>query len=123
MDLVIDLLSWALLLSGAFFLLLAGFGVLRLPDVFTRLHAAGMGDTMGVALTVSGLMLQAGLTLVTVKLLLIWLFVWFTSPISGHSVARSALLAGVKPILSGRGQLEEAEEARIDLRSHGGGAP
>lgn len=120
MDLVIDLLSWGLLLSGAFFLLLAGIGVLRLPDVFTRLHAAGMGDTLGVALTVAGLMLQAGLTSVTVKLLLIWLFVWFTSPISGHSVVRSALLAGVKPMLSGSGQREAAEEARLELRSDGG---
>jgi multicomponent Na+:H+ antiporter subunit G len=98
---VIDLLSWAFLLSGAFFMLVAGLGVLRLPDVFTRMHAAGLKDTLGAALTLVGLMLQAGFTLVAVKLLLIWLFLWFTSPVASHAVVRAALSAGLRPILSG----------------------
>lgn len=103
MEVVIDLLSWALLLAGAFFMLVSGVGILRMPDVYTRIHAAGVKDTLGAALTLIGLMLQAGLTLVTVKLLLIWIFLWFTSPVASHSVARAALLGGVRPILV-RGQ-------------------
>lgn len=99
---MIDILSWVFLLGGAFFLVSAGIGLLRLPDVFTRLHGAGMADTMGVALTTIGLMLQAGLSLVTLKLLLIWLFIWFTSPVAGHSVARSALVGGERPVLHPR---------------------
>ena len=119
---VVDVLTWILLLSGAFFMLVAGAGVLRLPDVFTRLHAAGMKDTLGVAFTITGLMLQAGLTLVTIKLLLIWLFLWFTAPIAGHSVARSALLGGVKPVLGDRHSVTTAEQARRDVSEDRPGA-
>lgn len=112
MEVVTDVLSWLLLLAGAFFLLTSAIGVLRLPDVFTRLHAAGMTDTLGAALTLTGLMLQAGFSLVTVKLLLIWLFLWFTSPVSTHAVARAALLAGIEPILHrGVQRTEEPGEA------------
>lgn len=100
MELVIDGLSWILLLAGAFFMLVSGIGVLRMPDVYTRIHAAGVKDTMGAALTLVGLMLQAGLTLVTAKLFLIWLFLWFTSPVASHSVARAALLGGIRPVLA-----------------------
>ena len=111
MDLVTYYLSWVFLASGAFFMLVAGIGVLRMPDVFTRLHAAGVKDTLGAALTLIGLMLQAGLTLITVKLLLIWLFLWFTSPVSSHSVARAALLGGVKPILGDSHSASNASRA------------
>ncbi|MEX2571881.1 MAG: monovalent cation/H(+) antiporter subunit G [Gemmatimonadota bacterium] len=103
MDLVIDGLSWIFLVSGAFFMLVSGVGVLRMPDVFTRAHAAGVKDTMGAALTLLGLILQAGLTLVTVKLIFIWLFLWFTSPVASHSVARAAVLGGIRPILGRNG--------------------
>ncbi|MQA89029.1 MAG: sodium:proton antiporter [Gemmatimonas sp.] len=113
---MIDILSWVFLASGAFFMLVAGVGVLRMPDVFTRLHAAGIKDTLGAALTIIGLMLQAGLTLVAVKLALIWIFLWFTSPVASHSVARAALLGGVRPILQqtdGDGLESATESARL----------
>ncbi len=103
MDLVIDLLSWVFLVAGAFFMFVAGLGVLRLPDVFSRMHAAGMKDTLGLALTMVGLILQAGFTLVSAKLVLIWAFLWFASPVAGHATARAALLGGVKPVLYRRG--------------------
>jgi multicomponent Na+:H+ antiporter subunit G len=101
MDLVISVLSGAFLFSGAFFVLAAGVGVLRLPDVFSRLHAAGMKDTMGSALTLIGLMFLGGLSLVTVKLILIWILLWFTCSVATHSVARAAFLGGVRPVLAG----------------------
>jgi len=112
-ELVIVVLSWILLLSGSFFMVVAGVGVLRMPDVFTRLHAAGIKDTLGAGLTLVGLMLYGGLSLVTVKLLLIWLFLWFTSPVASHSVARAAILGGIRPILAGAGdEREVAAEIR-----------
>lgn len=107
MELVIEVLSWIFLLSGAFFMLVAGIGVLRMPDVFTRIHAAGIKDTLGAALTLVGLMLHGGLSLITVKLVFIWVFLWFTSPVSSHSVARAALLGGVRPILGREGRRPE----------------
>lgn len=106
---IVDILSWIFLGLGAFFMLVAGVGVLRMPDVFTRIHAAGVKDTLGAAFTLIGLMLQAGFTLITVKLVFIWIFLWFTSPVSSHATARAALLGGVKPILGRLGRNSKTE--------------
>lgn len=97
MALVLDLLSWICILVGAAAALIGGLGLLRLPDVFARMHGAGMIDTLGLGAILLGLMLQAGPTLVTVKLVLILLFVLYTSPITTHALARACLNAGVEP--------------------------
>ena len=60
MTLLVDIASWILLLGGGFFLLVGGIGVLRLPDIFTRMHAAGITDTLGAGLVLLGLIVQAG---------------------------------------------------------------
>ena len=88
---IADGLSWLALLGGVFFIIVGCAGTLRMPDFYTRLHAAGVTDTLGAGLVLLGLMIQAGLTLITVKLALIWLFLWFTSPTAGHALARAAL--------------------------------
>ncbi len=95
---VADIASWVLLLAGVFFSLAGGVGILRLPDLFTRMHAAGITDTMGAGLILIGLAVQAGFTLVTVKLLLILILLFFTSPTSTHALAKAALHGGVKPV-------------------------
>ncbi len=92
---VVDILSWLLLAGGSFFLLVGGIGLLRMPDFFTRLHAAGVTDTAGAGLMMLGLMLQAGFTLVTVKLLLALFFIVFTSPTACHALAKAALQEGL----------------------------
>jgi len=94
---VVDVLSWALLMSGGVFLLVGGIGILRLPDFYCRIHAAGLTDTLGAGLILIGLMVQAGWTLVAVKLLLIFAFLFLTSPTATHALARAALLNGLKP--------------------------
>lgn len=99
MILLRDTLSWLLILGGGFFLVVGAIGVLRLPDFFTRQHAAGITDTMGAGLLLAGLMVQGGLTLVSVKLLLILVFLDFTSPTSTHALAQAALGGGLKPLL------------------------
>jgi multicomponent Na+:H+ antiporter subunit G len=100
MVLVVDVLSWAFIIVGGAFCLIGGLGLLRLPDVFARMHAAGIIDTVGVALVLVGLMLQAGFTLVTVKLIFIIVFIFYTSPVSTHALAQSALSTGIKPQLA-----------------------
>lgn len=95
---VLDVLSWICILGGAFFALAGAVGVLRLPDVFTRLHASGMTDTMGAGLILLGLMFQGGVSLVTAKLVLVLLFLWLTSPISTHALSKAALHQGVRPV-------------------------
>ncbi len=93
-----DLMSWISILGGLFFIVVGSIGVLRFPDVYTRLHAAGMTDTMGAGLVLVGLSFQEGLTLITVRLLMIWAFLLFTSPIGTHALARAALHGKVEPI-------------------------
>lgn len=96
--LVLDALSWLLLGAGAFFTLVGAVGMLRLPDVFARMHAAGMTDTMGAGLILAGLCFQTGDATVAARLLLVGAFLWFTSPISTHALARAALQTGVRPL-------------------------
>jgi multicomponent Na+:H+ antiporter subunit G len=96
---VIDVLSGALLLGGSLVVVVGGIGVLRLPDVYARLHAAGLTDTAGAFLMLSGLALLAGWSLVTVKLIMILLVLWLTSPVSSHALARAALAGNVGPRL------------------------
>ena len=97
MDLALDLISWVFLLAGSFFAITGGIGVIRMPDIFTRLHAAGVTDTGGAGLILIGLMFQGGLTLVTVRLCLILGFLWFSSPVSTYALARAALAGGEEP--------------------------
>jgi multicomponent Na+:H+ antiporter subunit G len=96
-ELVVDLLSFALLMAGSLFALIGGLGLIRLPDFFSRIHGAGITDTMGAGLILTGLMFQSGLSLVTVKLVIILFFMFVTSPTSTHALARSALARGLKP--------------------------
>ena len=100
MDAVIAVLSWILLLSGSFLVLVGGLGLLRLPDFYTRIHAAGITDTLGSWLILGGLALQslgAGMGLVTVKLLMVLVFLVITSPTAGHALAKAAWLRGLEP--------------------------
>ena len=106
MSVLLDMLSWILLLVGAAFALTAALGVVRLPDFFSRTHAAGMLDTMGAGMILLGLGLQEGFTLVSFKLLAVFAFILITGPTAAHALARAADYHGVKPLLSGRDREE-----------------
>ena len=84
---------------GSAFLLIGAIGIIRLPDIFSRMHGAGIIDTMGTAMLFFGMFLQAGFTIVSVKLFMILLFLMFTSPTTTHALARAALDAGLKPLV------------------------
>jgi multicomponent Na+:H+ antiporter subunit G len=94
---LLDTTSWAFLATGSFFVVVGAVGLVRMPDFYTRMHPAGVTDTLGIDLILMGLMLQSGFTLVTVKLLLIGAFLFFTSPTSTHAIANAAFVAGLKP--------------------------
>ena len=79
--------------------IVGGIGMHRFPDFYTRLHAAGTTDTLCAALFLFGLGLQIGLTLASLKLLLIFMFIYFTSPTASHSLANAAMIGGLKPVL------------------------
>jgi len=100
MAVLLDVASWALLLAGSAFCLIGGLGLLRFPDVYARMHASGITDTLGTMLIVAGLALQAGWTQVTIKLVLILIFLLFTSPTSTYALANAAYNRGLKPFLA-----------------------
>ena len=97
MNALIDTASWILLAGGALLSVIGGIGMLRMPDFYTRMHAASITDTAGMILMLAGLMLQAGLTLVTAKLVFVMLFLLITSPTATHALARAALEDGIEP--------------------------
>ncbi len=94
---VLDIISWIMIIGGVAFCLIGGYGLIKLKDVYARLHAASLIDTLGVGLILVGLMFQAGFTLVTAKLLLILVFIFFTSPTATHALARAAINHDVLP--------------------------
>ena len=100
MDLIIYYASWALLSCGAFLCAVGGLGVLRLPDFYSRQHAAGITDTLGAAFVLIGLMLQSGFTLNAAKLVMILVFLLLTSPVATHAIAQAARQSGLKPKVS-----------------------
>ena len=100
---MIDVASWLCLGAGGLACIVGALGLLRMPDLFTRMHAASLVDTVGAGFVLLGLALQAGLTLVTVKLAIIALLIFFTSPTATHALARAALYRGVKPLLAEEG--------------------
>ena len=99
---VLDVLSWICLLGGAVFLLVGAIGLLRFPDFYTRLHAVSVCDTLGAGLVLIGLMLQGGLSLVTVKLLLMFYFMLFSGPTAVHALAEAAFQGKLKPLVEKR---------------------
>lgn len=98
MSAVFDVLSWVLLLAGSFFVFTGAVGLLRLPEFFTRIHSAGVTDTLGAGLMLAAMLLQAGSWTVAAKLFLIFLFMMITGPTSTHALAKAALHGKLTPI-------------------------
>ncbi len=97
--------------AGVFFVLTGIIGILRFPDFYTRLHAAGLTDTLGALGVLSGLMFFAGLSFVSVKLFLILLFLFFTSPTATHALANAAFVSGeiiISPVKQKKGKADQA---------------
>ena len=107
---VVPMLSSLCLLIGIAAMLIGSVGLVRLPDVYSRMHAVGMVDTAGVGFLTLGMMLEAGLSLITVKLVFVGIFVFFTSPIAGHAVVQAAYKDGVKP--EGENKISDKSSSR-----------
>lgn len=99
---LLDIASWILMLAGVGFVIIGTLGLVRLPDVYSRMHATGITDTTGAGLILVSLALQAGLTLVTAKLFLIVIFLLYTTPTSTYALANAAFSRGLQPIEGNR---------------------
>ncbi|MEM0977841.1 MAG: monovalent cation/H(+) antiporter subunit G [Pseudomonadota bacterium] len=100
MSAVIDILSWVCIIGGVFFSVVGAIGMLRFPEFWTRLHAASVAESGGMILLVLGMCLQAGWSLILVKLILIGFFLFVTGPTSSHAVANAALVSGQNPVVA-----------------------
>ena len=94
---LIEILSWISILGGAFFLFVGSLGMIRLQDFWSRLHAASIIDSAGAGLLLFGMMLQTGFALITVKLVIIVVFLFLTGPTASHAVANAAFVSGSQP--------------------------
>lgn len=98
----IEILSWVLIIAGGGFSIVGAVGSLRFPDFWSRLHAASVTDSAGMILLIAGMCLQAGWSLIAVKLIIIGIFLFITGPTSTHAVANAAYVSGLKPLRNTR---------------------
>lgn len=92
-------LGAGVVLIGSLFVIAGSVGVIRFPDFYTRMHAASVTDTLGATLVLGGMMLLAGWSLNTFKLLMMWVFLFMTGPAASNAAAHAALRAGLEPML------------------------
>jgi multicomponent Na+:H+ antiporter subunit G len=97
MSLLLDILSGILLLTGSVFLLLGGIGLLRFPDFYSRLAAAGLTDTLSAIGILLGLLLQVDSVPVAAKLIFTLLFLLFTAPLASLALAKAARHGRLEP--------------------------
>lgn len=112
MDSLLYIIKWFFIGGGSFFVLTGALGVLRFPDLFTRLHAASVTDTLGAGMLLTGLMIEAGFTLITIKLIFILIFLFLTSPTSAYALAKAALHGGYKPLLKQDPEMHKNPKSR-----------
>lgn len=94
---MIDLLGGAFLVLGSVVILVGSLGLLRLPDCFSRLHAAGVIDTLGAWLMLLGLLVLSTSVIIAFKVLLLIILLFFLSPVNSHGLSRTALKSGLRP--------------------------
>ena len=98
MDLIQDIITAICFFIGSLSIIIGACGLIKLPDVFSRVHAAGMIDTGGTAFFLLGMIVQTGWSLITVKLLLVGIFIFFTSPVTSHVTVNLARQKKLIPI-------------------------
>jgi len=111
-NIIIDISSALFLLIGSFLVVSGGIGILRFPDFYTRMHAAGVTDTLATAMILIGLMLQIPDGIVVVKLVIILLMTLLISPTASHALAQAALRNGLMP------KLNKAHDSKKEFSSN-----
>ena len=96
MSALLEALSWALILGGVFFSITGALGLLRFPELYCRIHAAGLTDTLGATLLLAGLLLQTDSFWVGVKLVMIAVILHVTSPTGTYALVQAAYARGIR---------------------------
>lgn len=111
MNLLLELLSGLCLLCGGFLCLTGGVGLLRLPDFFARVHAAGLTESLAAPLLLFGLALQMGWSLELIKVFIILFLLLGINPTATHAMAKAALHGGQRPVIEDEERAMTAEDA------------
>jgi multicomponent Na+:H+ antiporter subunit G len=114
---VFQVVSLVLVSAGAFFLLVGSLGIVRLPDFYSRTHATGKSDTLGLMLALLGLAVHEGLEINSAKLLVAIVFVALTSPVGTHALTRAAYQSGLRPWFKGDPVPEDPTEPHTDAEA------
>ncbi len=96
---IIEVTGWIFMFFGAFFTFTGALGMLRMPDFYTRIHPAGLTDSLGVPLILIGVAIQSGFGLYALKILFLIFFLFLTGPTTTHVIAKSAALTDLKPYI------------------------
>lgn len=91
------ILSWLFIIPGCFFLISSAFGILRFSDFFVKVHIASVGDSCAMPLILFGIAVQNGFTQFSLKITMLILFIFITSPASCHALAKSAIISNILP--------------------------
>ena len=110
MSLALDLLAWALIVVGSLFSIVGGLGIVRFPDFYTRVHAAGVTDSLGATLVLFGCMVEAGFTQITLKLMLVLFFLLVTSPTATHALVKAAFAGGLGLDIPGPDRVRDPDD-------------
>lgn len=106
----LEVISWSAILLGSLLCIIGAIGLVRFPEFWSRLHAASVIESGGTILLLIGLTLQAGFTLIALKLIAILIFVFLTSPTATHAIASAAMVAGLVPNYQYRVQKQKEDK-------------
>jgi multicomponent Na+:H+ antiporter subunit G len=116
----VEYLAAALVVGGTFFGLVATVGIIRLPDLYSRLHAASKSDTLGSVLALAGTAAVLGISTESMKILFLLLFLFLTSPTAAHAIARAGKEQEVEPVGENASWTDEHTDGHGDGRGNGG---
>lgn len=94
---MVEILVSVLMVIGLFFMSVAAIGMVRLPDVFTRAHAVGLTDTLGAFCFLTGLAIYEGLSVHTLRIVIVLLLLYLLNPVIAHATIRAAHRSGLRP--------------------------
>lgn len=115
MSLALDILSWAAMLTGGFFALVSAIGLQRMPDLFTRIHAASVNDTLGVGFLILGMLLQSDDFAVAARLIFLLVLLYTAGAVTAHALVRASLYDGNLPLIAdAEGKIRPTDAHMID---------
>ena len=97
LELLINILSWVAIISGSIFIIIGAYGAYKAPGFWSRLQSVSLIESLGAFLVLIGLGLQSGFTFITIKIVIIGIFLFITGPTSTHALANAAFSSGVRP--------------------------